>query len=156
VLSLFSGDVDMDKLPKKRKAEMYRQEFDQWKSDALDRFGYFPIFQPFKETFLLRNLSGNALRLFIYLGLASGNKTGETWVSIETMAQYFDKSKRTISGWLKELEEVRLITRIQLNVNEVAHTFLQPYAMHLKDDENSQQKKTGPKNNKGGLVEGDE
>lgn len=130
----------MNELPNKRKAEIYRQDYNQWKSYALDQFGYFPLFQPFKETFLLKNLSGNALRLYLYLGLASGNKTGETWVSIETIALYFSKSKRTISSWLKELEEANLIKRMQLNINSVAHTFLLPYGLHLKDDSNSKQK----------------
>ena len=130
----------MDKLSNRRMAQIYRQDFNKWKSDALDRYGYFPIFQPFKETFLLRNLSGNALRLYLYLGLVSGNKTGESWVSIDTMAKYFGKSNRTISSWLKELEEARLIVRMQFEPNNVAHTFVQPYGVHLKNDENSLQK----------------
>ncbi len=105
----------------------------------MDNFGYFPIFQPFKETFLLRNLSGNAIRLFIYFGLMAGNDTGETWVSLETAASYFGRSKRAISGWVKELEDARLVERMQFKPDEVAHTFLMPYGSHRLDDPSSMQ-----------------
>lgn len=128
------------KIPNRLRAEENRKRYKGWKEVSLSKFGYFPIFQPLKETSLLRNLSGNALRLYIYLGLRTGNETGETWISIETMANYFGKSQRTISGWLKELEKVQLIERFQLKPNEVAHTFLLPYGRHLMSDKNNLQK----------------
>lgn len=114
-------------LPNYRKAEMHRSNYKKWKEKSLDFCGYFPVFQHFKEGFILRELSGNALKLYIYIGLHTGNKTGETWVTIESMSNYFEKSPRTISYWLEELIEQDLITRIQLNYNEPAHTFLIPY-----------------------------
>jgi sarcosine oxidase delta subunit len=129
----------MYKQTNQRKAEIYRKEYEEWKGMALDNFGYFPIFKPFKETFLLRNLSGNALKLYLYLGLMSKNTTGETWVSIDTTAEYFNKSKRTISGWIKELEKAKLIERMQMDLNGVAHTFLKPYGWTHLDNENSLQ-----------------
>ncbi len=128
------------KIPNSRKAKLNREDYKVWKQSALSNFGYFPIFQPFKETTLLRNLSGNALRMYVYLGLRTGNETGETWVSIETMADYFGKSPRTISGWLKELEKKQLIERFQLKPNEVAHTFLLPYGRQSIFDKDSLQK----------------
>jgi DNA-binding MarR family transcriptional regulator len=131
---------DREKLPKKRKADLNRADYGSWKRNALNRFGFFPVFQPFKESFLLKKLSGNALRLYLYLGFMSDNETGETWVSIETIAAYFDKSKRTISDWLKELEKAGLIERLQLKPNGVAHTFLKPYGHENFDDPNSLQK----------------
>lgn len=133
--------------PKKRQAELNRGAYKAWKSDALNHFGFFPIFQPFKESFHLRNLSGNAIRLYLYFGLVSGNETGESWVGIDSIAKYFGKSKRTISDWIKELEEAKLIERMQLKQNGVAHTFLCPYGYHLIDDENSLQKRRGKPGN---------
>lgn len=127
-------------LPKNRQAELNRNEYAKWKKDALSRFGYFPVFQPLKESFLLKNLSGNALKLYLYLGLMSDNTTGETWVSIETIARYFDKSKRTISDWIKELEKAGLIERMQLEQNGVSHTFLVPYGYGERHDKASLQK----------------
>lgn len=122
------------------KASMCRKTYQIWKKEALDQFGYFPIFQPFKESFLLKNLSGNAIRLYLYLGLMSGNTTGETWVSIDTISQYFEKSPRTVSNWIKELEKVQLIKRMQMKPNDVSHTFLIPYGYNQMNDENSLQR----------------
>lgn len=130
-----------NKLPNKRKAELFRKEYEHWKKDAFNRFGFFPIFQPLKEDYLLRKLSGNAVKLYIYLGLSSGNETGETWVSISTMAKYFGKSERTISYWLKELEELFLIERLQMEKDGVAHTFIKPYGYDRWNDSNSLQRK---------------
>ena len=119
--------MDLEKLPNKRKAEILKQNYSSWKQTSLDTEGYFPVFSHFKENFLLRNLSGNALRLYIYLGLHSKNMTGECWVTIDTIAKYFDKSNRAVSDWIKELENAKLIKRMQLQNNGVAFTFLQPY-----------------------------
>lgn len=118
---------DVEKLPKKRQAEIYREEYLSWKEYSLNHEGYFPLFDRFKDQFILRNVSGNALKLYLYLGLHAKNKTGECWVSIDTMAKYFEKSNRTISGWLRELEKAELIKRIQLEKDGVAFTFLRPY-----------------------------
>lgn len=122
--------MDFNKIPNYRKAEIYRMEYSEWKNDCLKTSGYFLIFQSFKENFLLRTLSGNAVKLYIYLGLMSGNKTGETWVSIDTIAKYFDKTTRTISNWLGELEESNLIVRMQMRPNDVSHSFLRPYGRY--------------------------
>jgi len=132
----------------KQRAGLCRKEYTEWKETALDTFGYFPVFQPLKETFLLRNLSGNALKLYLYLGLMSKNTTGETWVSLDTIAEYFGKSTRTISIWIKELEKARLIERMQMEPNGVSHTFLKPYGWNRLHDENSLQ---GKKKQRGGM-----
>lgn len=113
-------------IPNYRQAEILENNYKEWKQDSLEN-GFFPIFQSFKEGFYLKNLSGNAIKLYLYLGLMSGNETGKTWVTIDTMAKYFDKSKRTISGWLKELEKYKLVQRMQMEPNSVAYTFLLPY-----------------------------
>lgn len=118
-------------LPNYRKAEIWRSNYGKWKSNSLKHLGYFPIFQSFKEEFLLKDISGNALKLYLYFGLNSGNMNGETWPSIETIAKYFDKSPRTISYWLDELEKHNLIKRIQLVPNETAHTFLMTYGNEM-------------------------
>ena len=128
-----------NKWPKNRQAEVLREEYANWKVSALNSFGFFPIFQPLKESFFLKELSGNAIKLYVYLGLMSANRTGETWVSIETMAKYFGKSKRTISTWLKELETADLIERHQLEKDGVSHTFIKPYGHNHWNDSNSLQ-----------------
>lgn len=103
------------------------EQYDRWKKDSLNGKGYFIVFQSFKDKNILKNISGSALKLYLFLGLHSGNFTGESWVSISTIANYFGKDTRTVSYWIKELEELGLIKRIQFSKTESAHTYLQPY-----------------------------
>ena len=79
------------------------------------------------EKGLLKELSGNALKLYIYLGIYSKNETGESWHSVERIAEYFDCDKRTITRWFKELEDKELIFRVQKGYKRAANTFLKPY-----------------------------
>jgi DNA-binding MarR family transcriptional regulator len=115
------------KMPNGMKAKIYKKQFRTWKHNALAQSAYFPVFKELKETHLLRNLSGGALKIYIYLGLHSKQWTGETWVTMEQMAAYFGVSKRTINNWLQELKKKRLIERMQLELNGVSFTFLRPY-----------------------------
>lgn len=117
-----------DNLPNHQKSEFLEEEYSEWKTASLEKGGYFPVFVAFKENFVLQKLSGNAIKLYLYLGLHTGNETGKTWVSIENMATYFKKSPRTISNWLHELEEAKLIKRMQMKKNGVSYTFLRPYS----------------------------
>lgn len=109
------------------KANSLMDEYKVWKEERLDEPGWFPIFTEFKDSELLRDLSGNSLKLYIYLGLHSKNLTGISWHSLETIGKYFNKSPRTISNWLEELKKKKLIERIQLDRSTTAITFLKPY-----------------------------
>ena len=90
-----------------------------------DKEGFFPIFSSFKEK--MRYLSPGATSLYIYLGLHANYKTGEVYHSLGTIAMYFGKSTRTITNWMKELEDNDLIFRKQKKLNHVSHTYLKPY-----------------------------
>lgn len=101
-------------------------EFQLWKEKKFNnRIGFFPIFSDFKP--YLNKLSPGAISLYVYLGLHSNYKTGEVFHSIGKIAIFFNKSPRTISNWIKELEDNGLITREQLKLNSVSHTYLKPY-----------------------------
>lgn len=119
--------LPFEKISNHKKADLLKQRYKSWKTSLLQSGGYFPVFLEFKEDFLLKKLSGNAVKLYLYLGFHSGNMSGETWVSIEQMSKYFDKSPRTISNWLRELEKHNLIERMQMEKNGVSHTLLRPY-----------------------------
>lgn len=114
-------------LPNYRKAELHRVSYKKWKESSLENIGYFPVFQTFKDSYILKEISGNALKLYIYLGLHTGNKSGETWITIDSMSRYFGKSPRTISNWLEELLRFDLIERYQFKPDTPSHTFLKPY-----------------------------
>ena len=110
----------------KSRAGVLRQEHAVWREKNFnDKAGFFPVFYGFKD--YLPILSSGAISLFLYLGLHSNNKTGECYHDVSTMAEFFNKSPRTISTWISELEKCGLIERMQLIFNGVAHTFIRPY-----------------------------
>lgn len=109
------------------RSEIYRSEYREWKLEALDESGYFIIFQGFLENELLNKISGNALKLYIYLGINSDNFNGIVWHSTKKIAKYFKKAERTIRTWIKELEDLNLIERFRLEYNGVIYTHLRPY-----------------------------
>ncbi|MDU4912867.1 helix-turn-helix domain-containing protein [Clostridium baratii] len=109
------------------KSELYKKEFNYWKREALDEAGYFIIFQGFLEEEILKNISGNALKLYLYLGINSRNSTGVVWHSNKKIAEYFNKAERTIRSWMKELEDLKLIKRMRLDYDGKVYTYLKPY-----------------------------
>jgi len=114
-------------------ADLYRTRYNNWKKESLETSGFFVIFNGFSDIqdhnglTLLQKISGGALKLYIFLGIKSKNYTGESYYSIKSLSKYFKKSERTINNWLRELEDLNLIYRIQLQYNDVSHTFLQIY-----------------------------
>ena len=119
------------KISNKKLAENLKENYSIWKNYSLKNENYFVIFNKFSDV-KLKNINGNALKLYIYLGINSNTYTGEVWHSLETISQYFGKSERTIRSWLKDLEDLNLIYRMQLNFNKESHTFLQPYFFNDK------------------------
>lgn len=115
---------------RKKAAELKRQHREWRDSNFKNKKGFFAVFQDFK--FVMEDLSPGAISMFLYLGLHSNNLTGEVTHSIDRIAKYFNKSPRTISTWLKELEEKNLIVRIQITFNGPSHTFIMPYTSKEK------------------------
>lgn len=118
-------------LRNKEKSIIMKNNYRYWKLDALDESGYFVIFQGFLEDDKLKKISGNALKLYIYLGINSSNFEGVIWHSNKKISKYFGKSERTIRGWMKELEDMNLIKRMRLEYNGNVFTYLQPYRYKL-------------------------
>ena len=104
-------------LSNREKAVHYRNNYSAWKKYSLDSKGYFIIFNGFLERRILKNITGNSLKLYIFLGIHSNNETGESYYSIESMAKYFGKSERTINNWINELEKLNLIKRMRLVIH---------------------------------------
>jgi|GEM_PF-1209245 hypothetical protein len=119
--------MESDKLKNSNKDKISKMNYQRWKLEALDESGYFIIFQGFLEKGLLKEISGNALKLYIYLGMNSSNLEGVVWHSNERISKYFGKSERTIRLWMNELEKIDLIKRMRLNYNGNVYTYLQPY-----------------------------
>ena len=120
--------MSFQNLSNTQKSNHYKKNYNNWKDNTrTTKKGFFIIYNDFLKKDMLRKISGNALKLYIYLGLHSQNNTGEVWHTIDTIAKYFNKSPRTISYWIHELESIGLIIRMQLKLNEESHTYLQPY-----------------------------
>jgi len=116
------------KIQNRQFADILKNIYTDWKQSMLETSGYFVIFKPFQNSEKLKHISGNALKLYVYLGLNSNNYTGEVWHSNKKIATYFGKSERTVRGWMQELESLNLIKRFQLEYNKESHTYLQPYS----------------------------
>ena len=115
-----------NKISNKYLSKRFKENHSAWKVYCLKSENYFIIFNKFQDQ-KLKNINGNSLKLYIYLGINSDTYTGEVWHSTKTIAQYFNKSERTIRTWMKGLEDLNLIYRMQLILDEESHTFLQPY-----------------------------
>lgn len=99
-----------------------------WKKSRLENNeGFFPIWNDFKEYLSADELSGGAIRLYVFLGLVSDNWTGESWYSVKKISEELACSERTVQNWAKELKEKDLIDRMQKKLDGVAHTYLVPY-----------------------------
>lgn len=107
-------------------SNLYRSEHEAWRTENFKKKeGFFPVFSDFR--YILGKISPGATSLFIYLGLNSNNKTGECFHSLETIANNLNRTVRTISNWMKELEMNNLIFRVQEKFNGPSKTFLRPY-----------------------------
>lgn len=109
-----------------------------WKINNLSKSSYFIIFNEFVEQGYLKKISGGALKLYLYFGLDSYYQYGASYMnqSISEIAKYFNKSKRTISYWIKELEELELIKRFSSSLKDHANTKLIPYDLNLNNEFN--------------------
>ena len=117
-----------NQLSNNQKSKYYIKNYSVWRENRKrSNSGFFIIYSDFKDRNILKNISGNALKLYVFLGINSKNDTGESWYTIDSIAKYFNKSPRTISYWIEELEKLNLIKRMQLEVNNASHTYLQPY-----------------------------
>lgn len=117
----------LNKYTNKEKADIFKNNYDKWKKNGMDNHGFFIIFNGFVTSGKLKMISGNALKLYIYLNTFSNSENGEVWHSNKSISKYFGKSERTIRNWMKELEDLNLVIRMQLQFNGPSHNYLQTY-----------------------------
>jgi Helix-turn-helix domain len=118
---------NLDKEEKNKIIAELKESYSLWreKNKKMNK-PFFMIHNDFEHLFL-KDISGGALKLYIYLGFRSKYQTGESWESVETVSSFFGKDPRTISKWFAELEDIGLITRKQKGFKMKATTFLRPY-----------------------------
>lgn len=109
----------------------YHREWKQWAFKY--KRGFFPIFTPdFMKKF--KDVSGNALKLYLYLGTYINNQDGYALVGIETISKDLKATKRTVHNWFQELREHRLVIRIQPGYKQPTFTCLLPYHDDFLED----------------------
>jgi predicted Rossmann fold nucleotide-binding protein DprA/Smf involved in DNA uptake len=122
-----AGDSFKPKHEYDEQMKVYRRQYEEWRNQKREESaGFFPVFSDFKP--LLDQLTGNALKLYLFLGFHADNKTGETTVGLETIAHHFGSKMRTVQDWMHELTKVGLVARVQTGYRYKAHTFLLPYS----------------------------
>lgn len=87
---------------------------------------FFPVYKTFKDSHLA-DLDAGALRLYIYMGFSSNNSNGDSWHSIQTIADFFNVQPRTVNGWVKDLVGRGLIRRAKSG-HMTNTTYLLPYS----------------------------
>ena len=129
-MSFFKEDLDKKN---KRFAEL-RQNHELWKSNLMEMNKPFFMIPTDFSTLFLKDISGGALKLYIFLGIYSKYRSGESWYTNEQIGTFFDKDPRTVTKWFKELEDLGLIFRAQKGINMKANTFLLPYGFFINEE----------------------
>lgn len=133
---------NMSKKPKKRfglsspiKAAneedlMFKEYHQHWRqTNSSISASYAPIFTTFKDKHL-KTLDGGPLKLYLYFAFAADNSYGNSWWSVEKIANFFQVQTRTIDKWIKVLIDQNLIYREQ-HGNKSSTTYLVPYSTTL-------------------------
>ena len=106
----------------KRRQEL-REQYCSWTENHQQRgTRAFPIYEYFHAE-QLADLSGGALKLYIYLGLYSDPMTGECTQTTEVIAETLGVEPYTVKKWLNELKGKGLVEKIR----GTSYTFLLPY-----------------------------
>ncbi|MGE7828983.1 helix-turn-helix domain-containing protein [Paenibacillus sp. NPDC093718] len=110
-----------------------RDSYAEWKDQVFKmNKPFFPIHSDFQDLFL-KDISGPALKLYVFLGLNSRYHTGESWFSSKEISDFFRKDQRTVQNWFQELEDLGLISREQKGFKMKANSFLRPYGFTLEE-----------------------
>ncbi|MEL4030518.1 helix-turn-helix domain-containing protein [Caldifermentibacillus hisashii] len=110
-----------------------REKYSAWKNELQEmNKPFFMIPTDFKH-FFLKDISGGALKLFLFLGFHSKYNTGESWYTVDQAASFFGKDPRTVANWFKELEDLGLIFREQKGFKMKANTFLKPFGFKFDE-----------------------
>ena len=73
-----------------------------------------------------RKLSPGAVKLFIFCGLVMDKKKGYLYRNLITLSKDLEIKKRTVSCWIDELKDKKLIERHQLSINSSSCIHLLP------------------------------
>lgn len=115
-----------------------KERYSKWRNDLQEiNKPFFMIPSDFKHLFL-KDISGGALKLYLFLGFHAKYQTGDSWYTVEQVAAFFNKDQRTVANWFKELQDMGLVFREQKGIMMKANTFLQPYGFRFDEFEHKE------------------
>lgn len=103
------------------------REFNKGNDESKETFAM--IYTSFKDN-VLPDIEGGALKLYLFFAFNATNSSGDSWYSVEKIAEFFKVGSRTVDKWIKILIEKDLIYRDQNN-HKSATTYLLPYSTTL-------------------------
>lgn len=107
--------------------EVIKEYYSNWrKTNSDSNTAFIPLFKGFRQTHLA-TLEPGALRLYLFFAFAADNNYGNSWYSIEKIAEFFNAQTRTVNNWIKVLVEKNLIIREQKSKRSFT-TYLVPYS----------------------------
>lgn len=120
---------------------VYKEYYQSWRlHNRNSKAGFIQLFNSFKEAHL-KDIEPGALKLYLFFYFAATNEYGDSWHSIQSIADFFGKQTRTVNDWIKVLVERDLIYREQTDKKSYT-TFLIPYTNTLIAHKPSRQRDT--------------
>jgi hypothetical protein len=107
-----------------------KEYYQSWKTyNKLGKAPFMTLYNSFKDAHL-KDIEGGPLKLYLYFSIHASNSYGESWHSIQRIADFFGTQTRTIDNWIKTLVDRDLIYREQKG-NKSHTTYLIPYSNTL-------------------------
>lgn len=103
------------------------REFNKGNTESKEKFAM--LYSGFRDNFL-PTIEGGALKLYLFFCFSANNNNGESWYSIEKLAESLNVGTRTINKWIKILNDKQLIYRDLTNHRSLT-TYLLPYSTTL-------------------------
>lgn len=104
--------------------------YQSWKmNNKLAKASFTTLDNAIKEAHL-SDIDGSALKLYLYFAIHASNDYGESWHSIQRIADFFKAQPRTVNNWIKTLVGRDLIYREQKD-SKSHTTYLIPYSNTL-------------------------
>lgn len=105
------------------------REFNKGNQDGQETFAM--LFTSFKDNYLA-DIEGGALKLYLFFCFNANNNYGDSWWSIEKVAEQLKVGTRTINKWMKVLVDKQLIYRDITNHRSLT-TYLLPHSTALME-----------------------
>jgi hypothetical protein len=111
-----------------KKDQALKGYYKSWKAlNQLAKSSFTAIDNAFFTNKLLRDLEPGPLKLYLFFAHVANNDYGNSWHSIQSIADYFEAQTRTIDNWIKVLVDKDLIYRIPRG-SKSHHTYLVPFS----------------------------